>query len=144
MPRLTRRKTLLQQVLNMMEFLMRLMKRYPGDDLIWNMLNELWDIYGDLLKVRYLASRGISAGRHQLDMGEEMLENLIRNYPEPAFLNQFRMHRSSFWALVEFITPRMWLHCLPHELQILTVLEFFEHSSKHFSYLIPCLQSASL
>ncbi|KAF8421652.1 hypothetical protein EV426DRAFT_507333, partial [Tirmania nivea] len=54
---------------------------------------------------RYFAARG-SAGRHHV-RGISILENLIRNYPESAFLNLFRMHRTSFWMLVDLITP-MW------------------------------------
>ncbi|KAF8421681.1 hypothetical protein EV426DRAFT_195837 [Tirmania nivea] len=66
-------------------------------------------VYKGISARRYIASRGISAGRHihhGID-GISILENLVKNYPEPAFLNLFRMHRTSFWTLVETITP-MW------------------------------------
>ena len=40
-----------------------------------------------------------SAGRH----GDDSLEAYIRVYPEEAFLRLFRMHRASFWQLVELL-----------------------------------------
>ena len=48
---------------------------------------------------RYL-SRNTSASRHESDV----LEDYIRNHPENAFLALFRMHRASFWHLVEILT----------------------------------------
>ena len=48
---------------------------------------------------RYL-TRDTSAGRLDIDI----LEACIREYPETAFLALFRMHRESFWQLVEVLT----------------------------------------
>ncbi|KAF8447048.1 hypothetical protein BGX38DRAFT_1142992 [Terfezia claveryi] len=48
---------------------------------------------------RYL-SHDTSAGRPDIDV----LEAYIHEYPETAFLALFRMHRASFWHLVEILT----------------------------------------
>ncbi|RPB21082.1 hypothetical protein L211DRAFT_459760 [Terfezia boudieri ATCC MYA-4762] len=85
--------------------LIEVLKVMPWDDLILELLGEVLGIYRKILAHRYVAARG-SAGRHY-SRGISILENLIRNYPESAFLNLFRMHRISFWKLVDLISP-MW------------------------------------
>ncbi|KAF8426549.1 hypothetical protein EV426DRAFT_437414 [Tirmania nivea] len=77
-----------------------------GEDLM-DLLEELSEVYKIIAARRYIAARKISAGRHLIFQGPSVLENLIKNYPDSAFLNLFRMHRSSFWALVDIVTP-MW------------------------------------
>ena len=81
------------------------MKDNPGDDGLLKLLDELWNVYGDVLEWWYLAPCGVSAGRHAT-RNEGILNNLIQNFSEDTFLNHFRMHRSSFWMLVEIVTPR--------------------------------------
>jgi len=108
MPRFTQRSVFLANIIQVMEQFIQLIKYDSGKDLI-EMLEELWVVYKIVSARHYIASRGISAGRHMHHgVGEiSILENLIKNYPEQAFLKQFRMHRTSFWALIELITP-MW------------------------------------
>ncbi|KAF8423063.1 hypothetical protein EV426DRAFT_705564 [Tirmania nivea] len=77
----------------------------PRDNMILKLLDEVMGVYRQILAHCYLAARG-SAERHHT-RGISILKNLIRNYPESAFLNLFRMYRISFWILVDLITP-MW------------------------------------
>jgi len=98
---------MLEQILQMIKHLTWLMKELPEDDMILRLLDELLGVYKEVSARRYIAARGTSAGRHEGPGEISILENLIKNYPETAFLNLFRMHRSSFWILVDIITP-MW------------------------------------
>jgi len=64
---------------------------------------ELEDDIEDLLLVQEIIASHLpdaSAGKHDIDI----LEAAIREYPETAFLALFRMHRASFWQLVEMLT----------------------------------------
>ena len=51
-----------------------------------------------IISQQYL-HRGDSAGRHARSS-----EEYIQHYPESAFLALFRMHRTSFWQLVNLLT----------------------------------------
>ena len=64
-------------------------------------LQDLWNHYEWTSRHRYFVTRTISAGRHDIPI----LEGLINDYPENAFLALFRMHRASFWLLVELVAP---------------------------------------
>ncbi|KAF8421040.1 hypothetical protein EV426DRAFT_610450, partial [Tirmania nivea] len=110
MPQLTRRRVLLKHIWELIELLIEVLKVMPEDDMILMLLDEVLGIYKKILARRYFAARG-SAGRHHV-RGISILENLIRNYPESAFLNLFRMHRTSFWMLVDLITPHPTNHSL--------------------------------
>ena len=57
-------------------------------------IEDLLCIHEVLVSYRYL-SRGNGAGRH----GDDSLEAYIHQYPDPAFLTLFRMHRASFWQV---------------------------------------------
>ncbi|KAF8427721.1 hypothetical protein EV426DRAFT_699798 [Tirmania nivea] len=106
MPRLTQRQVLLEELLAIVQQVIHLMVYDAGEDLM-DLLEELSEVYKIIAAHRYIAARKISAGRHLIFQGPSVLENLIKNYPDSAFLNLFRMHRSSFWALVDIVTP-MW------------------------------------
>jgi len=54
----------------------------------------------DIIATHRYLSRDVGAGRHEIDI----LEAYIYQYPETAFLALFRMHRASFWQLVEILT----------------------------------------
>ena len=62
-------------------------------------VEDLLELYEMVSSHRYL-SRDTSASRHDIDI----LEAYIYQYPETAFLALFRMHRASFWQLVEVLT----------------------------------------
>ncbi|RPB25759.1 hypothetical protein L211DRAFT_55196 [Terfezia boudieri ATCC MYA-4762] len=85
MPRLTQRRVLLNNIWGVIECLIQVLKELPGDDMILELLDEVLGIYGKISMRRYVAVRG-SAGRHHA-RGISLLENLIMNYPESAFLN---------------------------------------------------------
>ena len=83
----------------------------------------------------YIAARGISAGRHHHGGGIPILENLIRNYPESAFLNLFRMHRSSFWVVIDVVRYKAMIssnssagffHFLQRNRSFLSTLDIFQ------------------
>jgi len=63
MPRPTQRSAFLANIIKVMEQVIRLIKYDSGKDLI-EMLEELWVVYTIISARRYIASRGISAGRH--------------------------------------------------------------------------------
>ena len=86
-----------------MDQLIRLIEDNPDDHGLLQLLDELWEVHSDILQKRYVAPRGVSAGRHG---NEDILNNLIMSFAEETFLNHFRMHRRSFWILVEIVTPR--------------------------------------
>ncbi|RPB18543.1 hypothetical protein L211DRAFT_295877 [Terfezia boudieri ATCC MYA-4762] len=48
---------------------------------------------------RYLIDRGKCTARYHKN--DDILEDIIECYPEEAFLVYFRMHRASFWLLIE-------------------------------------------
>ena len=62
-------------------------------------IEDLLQVHEIVASHRYL-SHDTSAGRQDIDI----LEAYIREYPETAFLALFRMHRASFWQLVEVLT----------------------------------------
>ena len=62
-------------------------------------IEDLLCIHEVLVSYRYL-SCGNSAGRHSNDC----LEVYIHQYPDPAFLILFHMHRVSFWQVVELLS----------------------------------------
>ena len=62
-------------------------------------IRELLEIHEMITSCRYL-SRKASAGRVNIDI----LDTYIHEYPKTAFLALFRMHKESFWKLVEILT----------------------------------------
>jgi len=62
-------------------------------------LQDLITIQDVIASQRYLSRAG-SAGKHDIDI----LEAIIHRYSETAFLALFRMHRASFWNLVDMLT----------------------------------------
>ncbi|RPB20907.1 hypothetical protein L211DRAFT_489203 [Terfezia boudieri ATCC MYA-4762] len=81
MPRSTQRSVLLASIVKMMEQLIRLIKHDSGKDLV-KLLEELWTVYKVISARRYIASRGISAGRHIHHGigGILILENLVQHF----------------------------------------------------------------
>jgi len=68
-------------------------------DYDYNLLENISRASESINTTRYLIDRGKgTAGRHQRD---DILEDIIERYPEDAFLAYFRMHRASFWLLIE-------------------------------------------
>lgn len=63
MPRATHRSALVQEIFQTMELVIRLIEVNPRDDLM-SSLDDLWEVYGMVLQCRYIAPRGVSAGRH--------------------------------------------------------------------------------
>ncbi|RPB18390.1 hypothetical protein L211DRAFT_854165 [Terfezia boudieri ATCC MYA-4762] len=64
-------------------------------------LEDLLTLREVIASDRYLLSRNTGAGRrHDIDL----LEAYIQDYPNTAFLSLFRMHRASFWQVVEVLT----------------------------------------
>lgn len=66
--------------------------------LLWKNLEVLFHTHSVIHFNRYL-SRSNDAGRHQ----GNILDNLIHEFSDERFLNTFRMHRSSFWQLVQVL-----------------------------------------
>ena len=62
-------------------------------------IEELLEIHEMIVSHRYL-SHNTNAGRISFDI----LEAYIHEYPDSAFLALFRMHKASFWQLVEVVT----------------------------------------
>ena len=118
MPRTTERGQALQAIESALEstVLVYLMESSCEEDDF--PVHEFEENIGDHLAIqeaiassRYLY-RGDSAGRHASH--SDSLEEYIQHYPEAAFLALFRMHRTSFWQLVDLLTrasgPDYWGH----------------------------------
>ena len=63
-------------------------------------ISMLFALHDSISLHRYLASRGISAGRH----AGNSLEAYIHEYSDTGFQALFRMPRESFWQLVQLLT----------------------------------------
>jgi len=97
MPRPTQRRMLLEHILETIKHFTWLMKELPEDDMILRLLDELLGVYQEVSARRYIAVRGISAGRHEEPREISILENLIKNYPETAFLECIGLPSGYLW-----------------------------------------------
>jgi len=88
---ISQRDLLLERIRQMMELLMRLTKDRATslDFVVLGIIYDLFELYQQISRRHYIAPRTISAGRHQV--ANNMLENLIKAYPEPALRTLFRI-----------------------------------------------------
>ena len=68
------------------------------DDVLEEYLDDLLTVHD--VVVHHYPSRGGSTGHH----GDDSLDACIHESPDTTFLTSFRMHRASFWQLVELLT----------------------------------------
>jgi len=70
------------------------------DTEIFGDIESLLVVRASIARQHYYLPRNTSARRHHVDV----LEAYIQEYPETAFLALFRMHRDSFWHIVQLLT----------------------------------------
>jgi len=63
-------------------------------------IESLLAVRASIARQCYYLPQHTSAGRHNVDI----LEAYIQQYPETAFFALFRMHRNSFWHIVQLLT----------------------------------------
>ena len=105
MPRYDTEKAQLQQQLNNIESaaITEILEDEPSSD-------SSADYYYDLLEYISRALESINTTRYLIDRGkgtaechqrDDILEDIIEGYSEDAFIAYFRMHRASFWLLIQ-------------------------------------------
>ena len=98
MPRISNKKRALNDVEHAAEAIAGYIAlSRPHGKTQWKTLEVLVHTHAIIHSNRYLSRS--DAGRHQGDI----LDNLIYEFSNERFLNTFRMHRSSFWQLVNVL-----------------------------------------
>ncbi|RPB29021.1 hypothetical protein L211DRAFT_832904 [Terfezia boudieri ATCC MYA-4762] len=87
MPRTAQRGLLLRKIIYIIELLLLGTKNEISSDsssMVLEITYDLLELYQEISRRRYTVPRTISAGRHHVT--NDVLENLIKAYPEPAFM----------------------------------------------------------